>query len=234
VSPSLASASAEPAETTGPPAARLQISCYRDDGSESVYDNYRDAWVTHFEMCDADQIAGPLTAREKTALKLAYDGEPMLGPAAAAANLYAICATTAPAAFTNLQPSMSALFAGEYLGAFSLCPDHPMHPRFLRASAIREERTARIRAQKENRRELQALLKYGRAFYDGTYRVGKDLQPGTYYVHTDGSGCYWERNSPTGAIIANNFSYGLRAQVTIAASDYSFTSSDCGLWRPVQ
>ena len=49
-----------------------------------------------------------------------------------------------------------------------------------------------------------------------------------------GDGCYWERLDRAGNIIDNNFvSAGLRVEVNILASDFSFHSEDCGMWRPV-
>jgi len=68
---------------------------------------------------------------------------------------------------------------------------------------------------------------------DGTYRVGTDIKPGTYYTgNTDG--CYWERaKNFTGsfnAIIDNDFGSG-RRMVTISAGDVAFESDGCGSWR---
>lgn len=69
---------------------------------------------------------------------------------------------------------------------------------------------------------------------DGTYEVGKDIQPGTYVSSTPGSGnCYWERMSGTSGsfndIIANNNSAG-QSVVTIAPTDKVFESSGCNDW----
>jgi hypothetical protein len=74
----------------------------------------------------------------------------------------------------------------------------------------------------------------GRIFYDGTYRVGKNVQPGTYYVRNV-EGCYWERTDNKGNTIDNNFVTGAsRVEVTIQSSDYSFNSDGCGQWQPVE
>lgn len=74
-------------------------------------------------------------------------------------------------------------------------------------------------------------------FTGGTYRVaatGKNnIQPGTYAAQTSGDGCYWERNDANGNIIDNYFGNGLRMQVTIYSSDYSFNSNNCGHWKKV-
>lgn len=69
---------------------------------------------------------------------------------------------------------------------------------------------------------------------DGTYEVGKDIQPGTYVSGKPDSGnCYWARMKGTsgsfGDIIANNNSAG-QSVVTIAATDKVFESSGCNDW----
>jgi hypothetical protein len=89
-----------------------------------------------------------------------------------------------------------------------------------------------IKVQKKD----EALEKGKRLFYSGTYRVGKDIKPGTYYITKPGS-CYWERQDRNGKTIDNYFSDNpSRVQVTIRANDYAF-NSDCGTdtdpWRPV-
>jgi hypothetical protein len=109
----------------------VQIECYRDDATTSVYDDPKDAWVIGYEMCDGDPVEGALTAREKTALKLSSDSELYGGPASALGDLYATCATTASSAFGGLRPSMSEAIADYYLSTFVLCPDHPLHARFF-------------------------------------------------------------------------------------------------------
>lgn len=70
-------------------------------------------------------------------------------------------------------------------------------------------------------------------FGPGTYRVGTMIEPGTYVSESDTprEGCYWERTDAAGNIIDNNFiSSSFRAEVTIMAGDYSFTSERCGRW----
>src|SRR5262249_1630682 len=70
-------------------------------------------------------------------------------------------------------------------------------------------------------------------FGDGTFQVGKDIQPGTYRTRSDSSGCYYARlrgfGGSTDDIIANENTDG-PAVVTIAASDKGFTSQNCGTW----
>jgi hypothetical protein len=70
-------------------------------------------------------------------------------------------------------------------------------------------------------------------FGDGTYQVGKDIQPGTYRTRVGSPGCYYARLKGFGGtlddIIANN-STDAPAIVTIAATDKGFTSENCGTW----
>jgi hypothetical protein len=70
-------------------------------------------------------------------------------------------------------------------------------------------------------------------FGDGTFQVGKDIQPGTYRTRVGASSCYWERlKGFSGAfedIIANGNPDG-PVVVTISANDKGFMSQDCGTW----
>ncbi|MBM9504994.1 hypothetical protein [Actinacidiphila acididurans] len=70
---------------------------------------------------------------------------------------------------------------------------------------------------------------------DGMYKVGADMQPGTYRSTGNADGnCYWERAKDalhgTDSIIANDNVTGT-AIVTIAHTDAYFKSSGCGDWR---
>lgn len=70
-------------------------------------------------------------------------------------------------------------------------------------------------------------------FGDGTYQVGKDIQPGTYRTTVGSPGCYYERLSGFGGtvsdIIANN-NTDFPAIVTILATDKGFDAQNCGTW----
>lgn len=78
-------------------------------------------------------------------------------------------------------------------------------------------------------------------YSDGTYEVtakptdyGREIAPGTYRVEGDLDGCYWERSTRGGNIIANNFASAAREiTVTIASSDGLFKAERCGTWKPV-
>ncbi len=76
--------------------------------------------------------------------------------------------------------------------------------------------------------DAAALTRFG----DGTYRVGRDVPPGTYRTRGR-DGCYWERLRSFGgglnAILANDNAAG-PSVVTILRSDKGFTTHGCGSW----
>jgi hypothetical protein len=70
-------------------------------------------------------------------------------------------------------------------------------------------------------------------FGDGTFQVGKDIQPATYRTREGSSGCYYARLKGFSGgfedIIANENTDG-PAVITIAATDKGFQSQNCGTW----
>lgn len=71
---------------------------------------------------------------------------------------------------------------------------------------------------------------------EGTWTVGRDVEPGTYHTKDLVSGsamCYWEisKTGETGidAIVDNDIVTGGRPTVTISAGQ-DFTTRDCGTW----
>ena len=70
-------------------------------------------------------------------------------------------------------------------------------------------------------------------FGDGTFKVGTDIQPGTYRTRTGSTGCYWERMADftggSNSILAND-NTDAPAVVTILSTDAGFTSKNCGTW----
>lgn len=65
---------------------------------------------------------------------------------------------------------------------------------------------------------------------DGTYRVGTDMQPGTYRSMRNGAGCYFAVNADANGsqILNNGFTYG-PALVSVAAGQF-FETSNCDDW----
>lgn len=112
----------------------------------------------------------------------------------------------------------------EVEGALVLCPEHP----------DAEEIRSRMAAG-EAEDNLQAE---GRLFYDGTYRIGKDVQPGSYVHESEDSpveNCYWELLDAQGEIIDNNFiSSAFRVEIRVPSSAYSLSTDGCGKFVPVE
>ncbi|MFJ3699507.1 hypothetical protein ACIPW9_36185 [Streptomyces sp. NPDC090052] len=86
---------------------------------------------------------------------------------------------------------------------------------------------------------------YDRWLTDGTYDVkvhpGKpdpsadkaEIVAGTYRTQGDLKGCYWERTSQGGSIIANQMATAAsQVTVTVRAGEL-FTVRECGTWKPV-
>lgn len=70
-------------------------------------------------------------------------------------------------------------------------------------------------------------------FTDGTYKVGTDIQPGTYRTRTASPGCYYARLADfTGGVdsILANGNTDAPEVVTILPTDTGFTSERCGTW----
>jgi hypothetical protein len=71
------------------------------------------------------------------------------------------------------------------------------------------------------------------AFTDGTYRVGAQVEPGTYQAsdpNPPATLCYWEKLSDTGELIDNGANEGL---MFIASDDYAVRVQSCGDWSRV-
>jgi hypothetical protein len=132
---------------------------------------------------------------------------------------YELCVEHGTRSTTNEWPRSKAQVR-EAEEALLLCPRHPDAPA--------------IRSRIADQQVVATQLRQGRAFWDGNFRVGPRVKPGTYFT-TDVTGCYWERLDSSGEIIDNNFvSKALRVEVTIAPTDFSFHAEGCQMWRPVQ
>jgi hypothetical protein len=72
----------------------------------------------------------------------------------------------------------------------------------------------------------------------GSYRVGDQIQPGTYAAEAQGknpypfTSCYWETRDNNGNIIDNNFvTSGYRVEAYVPPEATSFFSERCGSWK---
>lgn len=224
--------SAEPIVTEEPlsPGEDLIIECH--DAESEVFTNFaspEEAWKAPREnraSCGSSfKSQGDLwddsffenyilTDTEEAAIETAkYEDESSIG------TLYSICAESDLGDVEQSLPWSSGQIA-ERKGALVLCPDHP-------------DREA-VEERMEKGLEEEEARSRGEIFNDGTYKVGEDLQAGTYVTESEEpfDGCYWERLDSSGEIIENNFvNSGFRVQVTISSSDYSFSAERCGQWR---
>lgn len=110
--------------------------------------------------------------------------------------------------------------------AFLLCPEQPE----------REDIEATFNQVLEDNSDMiarDAATERGDFVRGGDHLVGEGITAGTWVAESGEGfdGCYWERLDSAGNIIANNFmNSGFRAEVYIAESDYSFSSTRCGGW----
>ena len=185
------------------------------------YNTYQAAWE-HWDgngRCEASGKTGTVeTQAMKDALEYWAKGDSSSDPLP---YIFAVCAEIGAGAW-NDETELTGTVPFHAGAAIRLCPDAPNvdHVAALVAAAEQD----------------QAWSESGQMFYGGSFKVGEDIAPGSYYAESDDGfdGCYWERLDSAGNIIDNNFiSGGFRAQVYIDASDYSFSSDGCGAWRPL-
>lgn len=156
------------------------------------------------------------TALESKALRTSYGSH---SRSSALQTLYDFCENPNPGSVDYLRTTGSASQIREVQGAMMLCRNWPL--------------TGLVSQYIEAAQTLSRLKRAGKIFGGGTFRVGVRIQPGTYYVTRPGN-CYWERSDRNGNIIDNFFSTSAaRVQVSILSTDYSFSSRDCGEWRPL-
>ncbi|MBM7489151.1 hypothetical protein JOD64_000373 [Micromonospora luteifusca] len=177
--------------------------------------DFSEVWAAKPTSCDAQAEVYPVTDTENAALKMSkYDDTHIT-------TLYEMCAAVDPKdVYLEAGFAASSEQIPEINAALLLCPTYPYAKKW-RETVKRGQVDADLEAQ-------------GRIFGEGTFRVGKEIKPGTY-VTTDVDGCYWERQNSSGDTIANYFTHSARrVQVTIHSSDYAFSSENCGEWRPAR
>jgi hypothetical protein len=86
---------------------------------------------------------------------------------------------------------------------------------------------------------LDAVLGGTAPVGDGSYQVGaahNRVVPGQWRTTDAVADCYWERTSPNGDILDNQFvtHAAARVTITIRPSDGSFTTRGCGMWELVR
>ncbi|RLP89282.1 hypothetical protein EAD89_15125 [Micromonospora sp. BL4] len=177
--------------------------------------DFSEVWAAKPTSCDSQAEIYPVTDTEKAALKTSKyeDGD--------ITTLYEMCAAVDPEdTYLEADFAASSEQIPEINAALQLCPTYPYAKKW-RETVKRGQVDVDLAAQ-------------GRLFGSGTFRVGKEIKPGTY-VTTDVDGCYWERQNRSGDTIDNYFTNSARrVQVTIRSSDYAFSSENCGEWRPAR
>lgn len=198
------------------------ISCDVAGSDWPSYTDYRDAWSTPSDYCTTDRIDGPPSETQLKAVEL-LEGKSAdkMRPSAikgALEFLVSACATSGKKAYNYLKADGVDRIgqAEEWVAILTMCPDHPD-------------------AQEINKR-IDAILadrdERGEFIYNGSYRIGKDIEPGTYVSEgNDGEGCYWELADSSGQTIDNGFALASRVEVTIPSSAYEFISDFCAPWR---
>jgi hypothetical protein len=233
-SPAVTTASAIPSVTPSAtpvvPSNTVDLGCMRNDATIAFTvttdaagkPDFAKVWEAKPKECevvDTSSYSGDAEVGARTAVEqAAYDasGYDDLN----IATLYELCANV-DAADVYIEDgfAMSPDQIKEVRAVMLLCPGHPFESKW-KAAIKRGEKDAKLEAD-------------GRMFGTGTYRVGKEVKPGTYESF-DVDGCYWARQNRNGGTIDNDFvTSAKRVQVTIRKGDYGFETRGCGTWKPV-
>ncbi|WP_133963459.1 hypothetical protein [Rathayibacter sp. PhB151] len=196
------------------------LTCSDSSGYAHQYSNFRAVWAVDaaalkLSSCNAKARSGDYISADQQA---AIDSGGVIDETRLGI-LDSICAALGFSTYGGL-PSYSEAQILELGAAVNHCPDHP--------------RAGDVRARLDASSAVVAAIANGTQFQGGVKRVGTDVQPGTYASEGKLDGCYWERQDSAGEIIDNNFvSSALRVEVRIAATDFAFSSSNCGTWKKV-
>lgn len=194
------------------------LNCSDSSGYSHQYSNFRAVWAVDaaalkLTNCEAKARSGDYISADQQA---AIDSGGVVNETRLGI-LDSICAALGFSTYGSL-PTYSAAQVLELGAAVNHCPDHP--------------RAGEVRARLDTSSAEVAAVANGTQFQGGVKRVGTDVQPGTYVSEGELDGCYWERQDSAGEIIDNNFvSAALRVEVRIAATDFAFSSSNCGTWK---
>ena len=96
---------------------------------------------------------------------------------------------------------------------------------YVRQATEIEEREAAITARENAVKVTEETVAANTLPGDGTFIVGKDVQPGTYQS-AGGERCYWKRSTLAGDIIDNAYGSG-SSVVTVQAGDGLITTAGC-------
>lgn len=224
-------ASAEPVEEE-PSGAWIDYSCrFGDiyDAEEMPVEKYQDAWARAKEAgttvvnCDTEFNGGDLTDVEQKALVKAYGKD---SSEKSIKSLYSVCTKLAGNPIDEVK---SGPQAAELSGAIMVCPDHPKIETMKATAATGETLIAEEKARAEAVENGTFI-----ASRDTPYRVGSEIQPGTYRTTGQFEDCYWEISDAAGNIMDNNFAtFATDITVTIPPTAAGFTTNRCGGWMKV-
>lgn len=96
-----------------------------------------------------------------------------------------------------------------------------------------DQRESELDDREENISSTETEIEENTIPGSGTYRVGEDIDPGTYRTTGDSGYCYWARlagySGDINDIITNGNVEG-QGFVTISDSDLAFETNGCGEW----
>lgn len=94
-------------------------------------------------------------------------------------------------------------------------------------------KAASVLCPKAKHGSLLAEWAAGKRFGDGNYEVGSDIPAGTYVSEKNVDSCYWERTTPNGGTIANDFitHASAGARVTVRTGETLTVDESCGNWH---
>lgn len=223
---STGSATSTTASTTSATAAALTPMTRALEGECSNADYSQVIALTTLEHAwtlDEEQRASCTVTAVDQSTPLAVEVEAMrVSGSTRPEQLYAMCAQgwIYPPNLSSLNEAQATMVAG----VLTLCPGH--------------SDTERMDVLIANGRTDATLEATGRLFASGTFLVGSEIQPGTYYSElTDGTtfdACHWQVLDAGDAVIDSGSGDGTsRIEVTIPATARAFSSEGCGAFRPV-
>ncbi len=242
------SPSQEPSETvtatTSPIGPAVTVECYNNDTTESIAftierlnPDFSEAWSTPIPLdkksgisfcseVDTGLYGGgpkltPVTAVEQTIWNGAQQDSMYRRDRSTLTDVYVQCVEHDTRPLLKDYPGSPNLVE-EAETMLVLCPDHP------NAEAIRKRIVIQggFAQQMQNGETISG---------NDTYLVGQDVEPGTYRTFSAGGvfACTWSRRNSSDRPIEQGGAHQGRVHtitVSIAASDHSFYTEQCGVW----
>lgn len=199
-------------------ATRYEIHCGTDYKAPKMH-SYKEVWASASyksgESCylsiDGKDMYDhvPLLPQEQAIVDtIGSHGGDISLPSGAFGTAYLLCAKL-DTDYTDKTVARMDWKKADAIGALALCPDAP------HAAALQE---------------VVNTVKVS----EGTYTVGKDIEPGTYRTRPGVKDCYWSRTNGGGGIIANDMVGFAPDGVTVTVyPGEGFESQRCGTWTKV-